>query len=75
MFDSLLAVDTFLLVVCVGLLLHRLTKRTPPRPPGPPGYPIIGNVLDMPNVDECHTFAKWRDEYGWYALLTRSSRS
>ncbi|KAF8987964.1 cytochrome P450 [Cyathus striatus] len=48
-----------------GTVYHLFLRvRTPPRPPGPPGYPLIGNVFDMPSVDECKTFAKWRDEYG-----------
>ncbi|TDL15494.1 cytochrome P450 [Rickenella mellea] len=65
MFDSLLSIETTLLVTIVCLTVYRLARRrTPPPPPGPPGYPIIGNVLDMPGVDECHTFAKWREEYG-----------
>ena len=56
------------LVVLAGLALCVLARRRhrAPPPPGPPGYPIIGNVLDMPTIDECHTFAKWRVAYGTF---------
>lgn len=67
MFHSLLSVDTILLIVGLGLALYRLTRKKGLRPPGPKGYPIIGNVLDMPSVDECHTFTKWRDLYGSFS--------
>lgn len=64
MFDSPLSVDTLLLFVGLSLALYKLARKKAPRPPGPKGYPIIGNVFDMPSINECDTFAKWRDQYG-----------
>jgi hypothetical protein len=65
MFNSPFALDTLIAIGCFCFAVRCLSrKRTLPRPPGPPGYPIIGNVLDMPSVDECVTFTQWRDTYG-----------
>jgi len=36
-------------------------------PPGPKKYPLIGNLLSMPNTLEWETFAKWGQEYSpWW---------
>nr|BAK09383.1 cytochrome P450 [Postia placenta] len=35
-----------------------------PMPPGPKGYPIIGNVLDMPQKATWLTFREWAKQYG-----------
>ncbi|PPQ69644.1 hypothetical protein CVT24_001217 [Panaeolus cyanescens] len=45
------------------------TRRNPkglPRPPGPKGYPIIGNLWDMPNIEDKPwvEYNKMKDTYG-----------
>ncbi|OCH85716.1 CyP450 monooxygenase [Obba rivulosa] len=38
---------------------HRL-----PYPPGPKGWPVIGNMLDMPQDKPWETYAEWAKTYG-----------
>ncbi|KAG1723174.1 cytochrome P450, partial [Suillus paluster] len=41
------------------------TKKNPaPYPPGPSGFPLIGNVLDIPDIKPWLTFAEWGKKYG-----------
>jgi hypothetical protein len=57
--------DAFL--ACVGVYLAKqvFTKKNPaPYPPGPAGWPLIGNVLDIPRIKPCLTFAEWGEKYG-----------
>ena len=37
-------------------------------PPGPRGYPVIGNLLDLRDVQEFR-FAKWQKKYGQFVCL------
>ncbi|KAG2158980.1 cytochrome P450 [Suillus bovinus] len=55
-----------LCLACVGVyILKRVFgKKNPPYPPGPPGWPLIGNVLDMPNIKPWLTFTEWGKKYG-----------
>ncbi|KAG1892829.1 cytochrome P450 [Suillus subluteus] len=39
-------------------------KNPAPYPPGPPGLPLVGNVLDIPQVKPWLTFTKWGKKYG-----------
>lgn len=59
--------------------LSKQRRRNPkslPSPPGPKGYPIIGNMLDMPKLDEKPwlVYDKMRDVYGeqlFYRMIIR----
>lgn len=55
-----------LCLACVGayLLKQVFKKKNPAYPPGPPGWPLIGNILDMPNVRPWLTFTEWGKKYG-----------
>ncbi|KAG2738465.1 cytochrome P450 [Suillus brevipes Sb2] len=57
--------DAFL--ACVGVYLAKRVftkKNLAPYPPGPAGWPLIGNVLDIPRIKPCLTFAEWGEKYG-----------
>lgn len=45
------------------ILLWTLRKNSKILPPGPPRWPVFGNLLDMPKVDEWVTFKKWGEKY------------
>ena len=47
-------------------LVKKVTEKKPlGRPiPGPKGWPIIGNLLDVPNEVEYKVFSQWRQKYG-----------
>ena len=47
-------------------LIKKVTEKKPlGRPiPGPKGWPIIGNLLDVPNEVEYKVFSQWRQKYG-----------
>ncbi|KAG2152670.1 cytochrome P450 [Suillus bovinus] len=53
-----------LAAVGVYLVKQVFRKNPAPYPPGPPGLPLIGNVLDMPNIRPWLTFAEWGRKYG-----------
>lgn len=56
-----------LCVAFVGIVfvLGRFVKSRRSRlPPGPKGLPIVGNIFDIPNGLEWHTYTKWGREYG-----------
>ena len=62
-------------VVALAVMQRRRSSRRPPYPPGPKGYPIIGNVLDLPENPVWEGFAKMAQEHGeLYALLRPSCR-
>ncbi|KAG1892813.1 cytochrome P450 [Suillus subluteus] len=49
----------------VYLLMRVFKQKNPaPYPPGPPGLPLVGNVLDIPQVKPWLTFTKWGKMYG-----------
>ncbi|KDQ64908.1 hypothetical protein JAAARDRAFT_28562 [Jaapia argillacea MUCL 33604] len=63
--DSLTAVDVTLALFASWLLKRLWSRKTQlPLPPGPKGLPLIGNLLDMPSVEEWRTLAQWTHEYG-----------
>jgi hypothetical protein len=53
------------------ILLYRASKRDRlPLPPGPKGWPLIGNLLDIPQSDVVKTYAEWARKYGaWCHIL------
>ncbi|KAG1773897.1 cytochrome P450 [Suillus occidentalis] len=55
-----------LCLACVGVYILKqvVKKKNPAYPPGPPGWPLIGNVLDMPNIRPWLTFTEWGKKYG-----------
>ncbi|KAG2148122.1 cytochrome P450 [Suillus clintonianus] len=51
--------------VGVYLLMRVFSKKNPaPYPPGPAGLPLIGNVLDMPQIKPWLIFTEWGKKYG-----------
>ncbi|KAG2152859.1 cytochrome P450 [Suillus clintonianus] len=51
--------------VGVYLLLRVFSKKNPaPYPPGPAGLPLVGNVLDMPQIKPWLIFTEWGKKYG-----------
>src|SRR5712691_11311018 len=61
---SLTVFDLFLLGI-VFVALRQWSKRAPlPLPPGPKGWPLIGNMLNMPNENFAQTYTEWGRTYG-----------
>ncbi|KAF5366393.1 hypothetical protein D9758_009759 [Tetrapyrgos nigripes] len=61
--------DILLTVILLSLsyVLRRRSKASGfPKPPGPPGYPLIGNLLDIPNAKQMsdEIWAKWGQKWG-----------
>lgn len=50
--------------VVAYVLLSRSNASSIPLPPGPKGYPIIGNLLDMPEEVEWKKYREWSRQYG-----------
>ena len=47
------------------ILLYRASNRDRlPLPPGPKGWPLIGNLLDIPQSNVVKTYAEWARKYG-----------
>jgi hypothetical protein len=58
-------INLFLGVVALWLIKKVTEKKPLGRPiPGPKGWPIIGNLLDVPNEVEYKVFSQWRQKYG-----------
>ena len=70
----LLELTAVILFVWVLRGLHRY-RGSPTRhiPPGPKGYPIIGNLLDVPQKQEWLTYSRWADKWGRYAYVHRET--
>lgn len=68
-FNHPILVYATVLFTVLGAIMKRRRRSNPrglPRPPGPKGYPIIGNLWDMPRMDESPWIAydKMRETYG-----------
>ena len=63
---SLTVFDFFLLgIATVFVALRQWSRRAPlPLPPGPKGWPLIGNMLNMPNENFAQTYMEWGRKYG-----------
>jgi len=48
--------------------LYRALKRARLRlPPGPKGWPLIGNLLDLPQTNFVESYTEWAQKYGlWF---------
>lgn len=64
MIFSVLYIDYILFLAAVYFLWRILNRPTLSLPPGPRGYPIIGNVLDMPQSKPWEMFGQWGDRWG-----------
>ncbi|EMD33935.1 hypothetical protein CERSUDRAFT_107728 [Gelatoporia subvermispora B] len=51
-------------VVAYVLFARHASAHKLPLPPGPKGWPLIGNMLDMPQDKPWETYAKWGKTYG-----------
>jgi hypothetical protein len=69
---STTGVLTAVVVLILALIpLCRASKRDRlSLPPGPKGWPLIGNLLDIPQSDFIKTYAEWAQKYGaWFCIL------
>ncbi|KAA1474623.1 cytochrome P450 [Dentipellis sp. KUC8613] len=72
---ALTLLDAGLIVVFLALVRRLLKPRgSAPLPPGPKGYPVIGNLLDMPQSKEWLVFASWAEKYGDMVYVTMLSQ-
>ena len=58
------------LIFVITLLLFFRRRSTLLLPPGPRGYPVIGNMFDMPSLQDQAwlKFAQWGRKYGTVIL-------
>jgi len=58
---------TGVIILVLALIpLYWVSKRTRlPLPPGPKGWPLIGNLLDVPQANFVATYTDWARKYGW----------
>ena len=69
---STTGVLTSVVVLILALIpLYRVSKRDRiSLPPGPKGWPLIGNLLDIPQSDFAKTYTNWARKYGaWFRIL------
>ena len=54
-------------------LYWALKRARGPLPPGPKGWPLIGNLLDVPQANFVETYTEWARKYGpYFAFLYRA---
>ncbi|KAF8904513.1 cytochrome P450 [Mucidula mucida] len=54
----------FLVLAASVYLLLKRPRRQLPYPPGPKGYPLIGNLLDVPDSFQWLRYTEWAKVYG-----------
>ena len=56
-------------LICISVvsLWNRQRRLLKLMPPSPPGLPLLGNVLQVPQVEPWHTFGKWKQQYGKFS--------
>jgi len=61
-----LSTTGIVILVFVLVPLYWVSKQTRlPLPPGPKGWPLIGNLLDVPQANFVATYTEWARKYGW----------
>lgn len=70
------AADIAAVLAAAAYLVKRFLSRAgsappPPLPPGPAGLPLIGNVLDIPQVQPHITYMEWAKKYGVWQRTPR----
>ena len=70
-FSTTSVLITVILLILALIPLYRASKRDRlSLPPGPKGWPLIGNLLDIPQSDFFKTYAEWAQKYGaWFCIL------
>ena len=68
--ESLCIFALALPVFTAALWVFQRRRPAFPLPPGPCGYPVVGNLFDMPSLQNQGwlTFAKWGEIYGIHQL-------
>jgi len=61
---SVTVFDLFLLGIVFVALRQWAKRGSLPLPPGPKGWPLIGNMLNMPNDNFLETYNEWGQKYG-----------
>jgi hypothetical protein len=58
------------LILALILLCRVLKRDRLSLPPGPKGWPLIGNLLDIPQSNFVKTYAEWARKYGaWFRIV------
>lgn len=65
--DSFYAAIIALLAILI--IWTRRSNSKLPYPPGPKGLPLIGNIRDVPALQEWITYAQWSRDFGMFKLL------
>lgn len=74
MTSTLTIVDLALAAFAIYLIEQLLSRRRLALPPGPRGFPLIGNVLDMPQAKESEVFSEWGKRFGAHIPMQRFCR-
>ena len=56
-------------IVLAAIYLVKATTHSRKYPPGPRGWPLIGNLLHIPTIEEWVTYKAWSEEFSEYDSL------